>query len=254
MRQVDQVLADTQLVQLVYEVLARRWTHSLTRGRKGTPAEVVLRLLLLKHMRNWSYAVLEREGPISYRQFTRVGAGKVPDAKTLGKLGVALGPDVVERTHRRVVAIAQEPKIVQGRRMRVDTTVRGDQHPLPDGRLAAGRRRARTHAHHEEDRTADRGGREAARSHEEHAAPSGAHRPRQPQLPHRSGQGAAAPVLRAAADHNQPVSPPGQALRARGANGIKAGTCAITQAAIEAHGDYLQTTIPRVQQVMRQTR
>ena len=29
MRQVDQVLADAQLVQLVYEVLARRWTHSL---------------------------------------------------------------------------------------------------------------------------------------------------------------------------------------------------------------------------------
>ena len=29
MRQVDQVLADAQLVQLVYQVLARRWTHSL---------------------------------------------------------------------------------------------------------------------------------------------------------------------------------------------------------------------------------
>src|SRR4029078_8683468 len=58
-----------------------------------------------------------------YRHFTRVGAGKVPDAKTLGKLGVALGPDVVEQIHRRVVAIAREHKIVSGRRMRVDTTV-----------------------------------------------------------------------------------------------------------------------------------
>ena len=76
MRQVDELLADAQLVQLVYEVLARRWTHSLTRGRKGTPAEVVLRLLLLKHMRNWSYAVLEREvrANLVYRHFTRVGA------------------------------------------------------------------------------------------------------------------------------------------------------------------------------------
>src|SRR6516162_7011305 len=98
MRQVDQVLADAQLVQLVYEVLARRWTHSLTRGRKGTPAEVVLRLLLLKHMRNWSYAVLEREvrANLVYRQFTRVGAQKVPDAKTLGRLAIALGPEVIE--------------------------------------------------------------------------------------------------------------------------------------------------------------
>jgi len=125
MRPVDQVLADPQLLQTVYEALARRWTHSRTRGRRGTPAEVVLRLLLLKHVRNWSYAVLEREvrANLVYRQFTRVGAAKVPDAKTLGKLGVALGPEIIEQIHQRVVAIAQEHRIIQGRRMRVDTTV-----------------------------------------------------------------------------------------------------------------------------------
>jgi len=61
MRQVDQVLADPTLVQIVYEALARRWPQSRTRGRPATPAEVVLRLLLLKHMRNWSYYILERE-------------------------------------------------------------------------------------------------------------------------------------------------------------------------------------------------
>jgi transposase, IS5 family len=27
----------------------------------GAPAEMVLRLLILKHIRNWSYGVLERE-------------------------------------------------------------------------------------------------------------------------------------------------------------------------------------------------
>ncbi|MBI4588151.1 MAG: hypothetical protein HY725_04890 [Candidatus Rokubacteria bacterium] len=32
-----------------------------TRGRLRFPAEVVLRLLLLKHIREWSFAVLERE-------------------------------------------------------------------------------------------------------------------------------------------------------------------------------------------------
>lgn len=58
-----------------------------------------------------------------YRQFTRVGAVKVPDAKTLGKLGIALGPEIIEKIHQRVVAIAQEKKTVNGRRMRVDTTV-----------------------------------------------------------------------------------------------------------------------------------
>ena len=125
MRHVDQVLDDRQLLDLVYTALAERWPNSRTRGRKGTPAEVVLRLLVLKHMRNWSYAVVEREvrANLVYRQFTRVGAEKVPDAKTLGKLGVALGPQIIEKIHQRVVAIAQEKQIVHGRRMRVDTTV-----------------------------------------------------------------------------------------------------------------------------------
>jgi transposase, IS5 family len=60
MRQVDEVLLDQELLQIVYGALARRWPKSRTRGRPGTPADVVLRLLLLKHIRNWSYHVLER--------------------------------------------------------------------------------------------------------------------------------------------------------------------------------------------------
>jgi transposase, IS5 family len=125
MRQVDELLADEQLVELVYEALARRWTHSRTRGRRGTPADVVLRLLVLKHVRNWSYGALEREvrANLVYREFTHVRAGKVPDAKTLGRIGLALGPTVVELLHRRLIAIAGECGIVEGRRMRVDTTV-----------------------------------------------------------------------------------------------------------------------------------
>lgn len=125
MREADALLADPELVQIVYEALARRYPQSRTRGRPGTPAEVVLRLLLLKHMRNWSYATLEREvrANLVYRQFTRVGAHKVPDAKTLGRLAVALGPQVIEQIHRRAVAIACEKQVVRGRRLRVDTTV-----------------------------------------------------------------------------------------------------------------------------------
>ena len=50
---------------------------------------MVLRLLILKHVRNWSYEVLEREvrANLVYRDFTRVGGGKMPDAKTMGRWG-----------------------------------------------------------------------------------------------------------------------------------------------------------------------
>ena len=46
-----------------------------------------------------------------YRQFTRVGAEKVPDDKTVGRLARALGPEIIESIHERLVAIAQEKKI-----------------------------------------------------------------------------------------------------------------------------------------------
>ena len=113
------------LVATVYEALARRSPKSRTRGRRGTPAEVVLRLLLLKHVRNWSYEVLEREvrANLVYRDFTRVGASKAPDAKTMGRWGLALGPEDVEKIHARVVEIANESHVVKGRKMRLDTTV-----------------------------------------------------------------------------------------------------------------------------------
>ena len=51
------------------------------------------------------------------------GAEKVPDAKTLGRLVQALGPKVVQQVHQRLVAIAQEKKVVRGRKLRLDTTV-----------------------------------------------------------------------------------------------------------------------------------
>ena len=125
MRPADQVLDDNQLLTTVYEALAKRSPKSRTRGRRSTPAEVVLRLLLLKHVRNWSYEVVEREvrANLVYRSFTRVGGGKVPDDTVMNKWALALGPEVIESIHKSVVAIAQEREVVKGRKMRLDTTV-----------------------------------------------------------------------------------------------------------------------------------
>src|SRR6202043_419928 len=101
MQHADRVLADEQIVAAVDEALSKRHPKSRSRGRLGNPAEVVLRLLVLKHVRNWSYGVLEREvrANLVYRDFSRVGGAKMPDAKTMGRWGVALGPEVVKRVH-----------------------------------------------------------------------------------------------------------------------------------------------------------
>jgi len=125
MKKADEILDNEELIDAVYEALRRRRPNSATRGRRGTPAEVALRLLVLKHMRNWSFDILEREvrANMVYRMFTRVGAEKVPDAKTLARIERALGPEVFQKVHDRIVGIAREKKVVQGRKMRIDTTV-----------------------------------------------------------------------------------------------------------------------------------
>jgi IS5 family transposase len=125
MTHADEVLEDEQLVATVYEALAKRRPKSRSRGRQATPAEVVLRLMILKHVRNWSYYILEREvrANLVYRDFSRVGAAKMPDAKTMGRWGRALGPQVVKRVHEQIVEIARTKEVIEGRRMRVDTTV-----------------------------------------------------------------------------------------------------------------------------------
>jgi IS5 family transposase len=125
MKQVDELLDDEELLESVYEAQAERCQQSRTRGRPQTPAEVVLRMLILKHVRNWSYQTLEWEvkSNLVYRTFTRIGTAEVPDAKTLARLGQVIGAEAVRRIHERLVAIAQHKKVIRGRKLRVDTTV-----------------------------------------------------------------------------------------------------------------------------------
>src|SRR5712671_6066311 len=120
MRHADEVLADEHIVAAVYEALAQRHPQSRSRGRRGAPADMVLRLLILKHVRNWSYGVLEREvrANLVYRDFTHVGGAKMPDAKTMSRWGLALGPQVLKQVHERIVKIARAKGVTAGRRMR----------------------------------------------------------------------------------------------------------------------------------------
>lgn len=125
MIQADRLLDDEDLIDVVFEAQGHRHAHSATRGRTQTPAETVLRLLLLKHVRNWSFDTLEREVTLNlaYRDFARIGLNKVPDAKTLARIAQALGGEVIGQLHQRLVALAQEHGVVKGRKMRADTTV-----------------------------------------------------------------------------------------------------------------------------------
>jgi IS5 family transposase len=125
LRRVDALLGDDALVDTVWAALRQRRPQSARRGRPGTPAEVVLRLLVLKHLKHWSYEQLEWEvrGSVAYRYFCRIGGGSVPDAKTMVRLGLLLDGPVLHAVLARVVTVASERRVTRGRRLRIDTTV-----------------------------------------------------------------------------------------------------------------------------------
>src|SRR5439155_24865604 len=102
---IDTLLEDDAGIDVVAKGLEARWPQSRRRGRPGTPAEVVIRMLMLKHLFDWSYDDLEREvrANVVYRMFTRIDAAEVPDANTILKIARALGPEVIEQLHRQVV-------------------------------------------------------------------------------------------------------------------------------------------------------
>jgi IS5 family transposase len=125
MREVDEILGDEALLSTVFEAQGRRHAQSHSRGRRQTPSEVVLRMLILKHARNWSYEVLVREvrANLVYRSFCRIGLEKVPDDKTMVRLGQVVGPEVIAELHARIVELAKLKRVTQGKKMRIDTTV-----------------------------------------------------------------------------------------------------------------------------------
>ena len=125
LRRIDTVLEDEAVLDVVVQALEARWPQSRRRGRPGTPAEVVIRMLILKHLFDWSYDDLEQEvrANLVYRAFTRIDAEEVPDAKTILKIAGALGPEVIALLHRQIVEVAKRAGVTRGRRFRIDTTV-----------------------------------------------------------------------------------------------------------------------------------
>ena len=125
LRRIDALLDDEGLVDRVAEALARRHPQSQRRGRLGTPAAVVLRMLILKHLHNWSFDECERDvrGSLVYRAFCRIDGERVPDAKTLIRLAHLLDEPVLKDLLAHLVTLGRVRRVIHGRRLRIDTTV-----------------------------------------------------------------------------------------------------------------------------------
>jgi len=256
MPQADALLNDDQLLAAVYDALGTRHPQSRTRGRRGAPADMVLRLLVLKHLRHWSYATLEREvrTNLVYRAFTRVGGGKVPDAKTMGRWGLAVAPEVVAQLHQRIVAMARAAHVVAGRRLRLDTTVvETNIHYPTDSSLLGDGVRVLTRTMKQVTAIAGAVGatlRDRSRSVRRRLWEIG-------RIARSKGQQRQEKLTRAyqrlVATTSRVVGQATRFSREIGA-GVKRTSHVIQQAALDGLRQQLDTFVPRVQQVLRQTR
>jgi len=256
MKHAEEVLNDEQLVATVFEALAKRRPKSRSRGRPATPAEVVLRLLILRRVRNWSYNVLEREvrANLVYRKFTHVGAAKMPDAKTMGGWGRALGPQVIKRVHERIVQIAQAKQVVEGRRMRVDTTVTETNIHYPtDSSLLGDGVRVLTRTMKKITKLAGEVGtklRDRSRSVKLRALDIA----RAARSKAKESQGKLKQNYRKLLESTSRVVAQAKQFSKEIADGIKRSKTPLEQLALEGLRQEIDTMVPRVKQVMKQTR
>ena len=122
--QLDHLLDDDVLFGAVKADLSRRYPHSTRCGRRSTPVEVMLRMLVLKHLYHWSYEATEQfvNDSLILRQFCRLGLHKAPDDTTLLRWANLIQPPPA-RVNDRVVVLAQTHRVTRGRKLRVDGTV-----------------------------------------------------------------------------------------------------------------------------------
>ena len=122
---VDHVLDDDERFCMIRDDLAQRHPHTLSAGRKSTPVEVILRMLAVKHLYDFSYEQTEQQvaDSLVLRQFCRVYLKAVPDHTTLCKWANLIQPQTLEAFNGRMMTLAMESKLTRGRKLRMDGTV-----------------------------------------------------------------------------------------------------------------------------------
>ncbi len=121
----DTLLDDDILFQQVKADLIRRCPQSARKGRRSTPVEVILRMLAVQHLYQWSYEEAEHyvNDSLVLRQFCRLYLAKAPDDTTLIRWANQIQPETLHVLLDRVVELARAKKVTRGRKLRTDGTV-----------------------------------------------------------------------------------------------------------------------------------
>ena len=123
--QLDRLLDHDEIFQAVKADLAKRYPQTLTVGRHSTPVEVILRMLVIKHLYGWRFEETEHvvADSLVLRQTCRIYAEHVPDDTTLIRWATLIQPTTLQTLLDHVPALARQLKVTNGRKLRIDGTV-----------------------------------------------------------------------------------------------------------------------------------
>jgi IS5 family transposase len=123
--QIDQLLDRDTLFEQVKADLSERYPQTQQTGRPSTPVEVILRMLVVKHLYNLSYEKTEQsvKDSLVLRRFCRVYFEAVPDDTTLIRWANQIKGETLEALNSHIVSLATELKVTAGRKLRTDGTL-----------------------------------------------------------------------------------------------------------------------------------
>ena len=115
--QIDLLLQDDALLALCSEKLGGRRLRSKDFGRPGIAPDRLLRCVVLKHFKSWSFRELEYElrHSLLYRRFTRFFEDPIPDFTSFSRTFALFGPEGTRQIHQRVIQKATALKLAPGR-------------------------------------------------------------------------------------------------------------------------------------------
>ena len=122
---IDEILNDDAFGEIVWRAFCRTSDKSHRRGRPSTGLNRLLRTGVLKHLRNWSFRGVAKElqRNLDYRAFTQVFDEKVASVATLSRTLARLDGQALREMNERLAELAIKHGIIKGRRYRQDTTV-----------------------------------------------------------------------------------------------------------------------------------
>ena len=122
---IDEIFNDEGFVDILYGALRRSSPSAAKQGRKRIALNQLLRTGALKHIKNWSFRGLYKElqRNLDYRSFTQVFEQKTRSANSLSRNLATIDGDTVRKLNEHLCSLAVEWGVIEGKSYRQDTTV-----------------------------------------------------------------------------------------------------------------------------------